>query len=78
MGGENMNVTINKGSLIQFTYKNWKGETSERKALVGDFTFGSNEYHTEPQFLMIGFDVDKMQYRTFATRDMKNIRTFNV
>lgn len=73
-----MNVTVKKGSFITFTYKNWKGETSERKAIVSDFSYGSNEYHKEPQFMILGFDVDKSAYRTFTTKDISNIKVFNV
>lgn len=73
-----MNVTVKKGSLIIFNYTNWQGKTNERKAIVSDFSFGSNEYHKEPQFMILGFDVDKSAHRTFATKDIKDIKVFNV
>lgn len=69
-----MNITVSKGSFIVFTYTNWKGETSVRKAIVSDFSFGSNEYHKEPQFMILAFDVEKSAYRTFATKDIKDIK----
>lgn len=72
-----MNVTVKKGSLISFTYKNWKGETSERKAIVSDFSYGSNEYHKEPQFMILGFDWDKNAWRTFTTNDMTNVKVLS-
>lgn len=59
--------------IVQFTYKNWRGEVSERRALVEVFTFGATEYHDEPQMLMEAFDLDRMAHRTFAVKDITDL-----
>lgn len=55
---------------IEFKYKNWKGEISDRKVIPGKVYFGSTEFHPVPQLLMEGFDIDKQEQRTFALRDI--------
>lgn len=67
-------INIKKGNLITFDYTNWRGEQGHRKAIVQEFSYGSNEYHKEPQFIMLALDVDKLQYRTFTTKDMSNVK----
>lgn len=52
-------------------YKNWKGVVSERSVLIREILYGATEYHTEPQWLAKGFDLDKKKNRTFALCDMK-------
>lgn len=69
---------VRKGSIITFTYTNWKGETGERKAIVSELSFGSNEYHKEKQFILLAFDLDKLQYRTFALKDISNLKVIEV
>lgn len=59
---------------MMFTYTNWKGETSERRALFTALQFGATEYHPEPQLLIHGYDLDKNAPRTYAVKDMHNIR----
>lgn len=55
---------------IEFKYKNYKGEISQRRVLPGRVYFGSTEFHPHPQLLMEGYDLDKKQNRTFAIRDI--------
>lgn len=57
---------------VTFTYKNHRGETSVR--LVGPImiAFGSNQFHTEPQWLLHAFDFQKREERTFAMKDIKD------
>jgi hypothetical protein len=66
---------VNRGDLIHFKYKNWKGVTSERKAIVNGIFWGSTEYHKENQFLLKGFDLDKMEERDYALRDVEEVLT---
>lgn len=55
---------------LVFEYKNWKGELGIRKVIPLDIHFSSNEFHQEPQWLMVAFDKDKMDERTFAMNDI--------
>ena len=59
---------------IEFDYMNWKGDKAKRRVEVGEFHYGSNEYHKEPQWLMDAYDLDKKLYRMFAMKDMSNIK----
>jgi len=61
-------------SKYEFTYTNWKGETKTRKAQFFRLAFGATEYHPEPQFLIHGLDLDKNKTRTYALRDIHDIK----
>jgi predicted DNA-binding transcriptional regulator YafY len=61
---------------IEFDYTNWKGKKGHRKIEVNEFYYGSTEYHQEPQWLLEGFDLDKKAFRTFAMKDMSNVKKF--
>jgi hypothetical protein len=66
---------IGKGAgTVSFTYTNWKGKTSERKAKMEYVYWGSNEWHTEKQWLVCGYDLDKKDLRTYALKDIKNLQ----
>jgi hypothetical protein len=65
---------IGSHEVIEFDYVNWKGVKSKRKVKVGDLYFGSNEYHTEPQFLLHCYDLEKNKDRMFAIKDMSNVK----
>lgn len=62
--------TVTDRVQIEFTYKNWRGETGRRRAEPRSIRFGTSPYHTEPQWLMSAIDLDKGQLREFAMRDM--------
>jgi hypothetical protein len=62
------------GVEVQFTYVNWKGKTSVRKAVFSLLQFGKNEYHPEPQLLLYGYDLDKKAPRTYAVKDITNLK----
>jgi hypothetical protein len=64
---------IQRGSIVQFIYKNWRGEVGQRRVLVEAFSFGNTEHHPENQFLLEGLDLDKLEYRTFAVRDIADL-----
>lgn len=64
-----MGCEMNK---VTFTYENHRGETSVRLVRPIMIAFGSNEYHTEPQWLLHGFDINKGAERTFAMKDIKD------
>lgn len=59
---------------ISFTYTNWKGETKERRAVFTLLQWGCNEWHKEPQLLIYGYDLDKKAPRTYAAKDISNVK----
>lgn len=56
---------------LTFTYRNYRGEVSERRVCPISVEFGSNQWHPEPQWLLRAFDLDKGEDRVFAMRDME-------
>jgi len=57
---------------LKFTYKNWKGEISERRIDTHSIKiyYGEVEWHQGRQWLMSAIDIDKDDFRTFAIRDI--------
>ena len=60
---------------VTFDYVNWKGKTSQRRAVIDRLYWGSNEYHPEPQFLVDGYDLDKTAPRTYALKVISDLKT---
>lgn len=58
--------------LVEIVYTNCKGVTAIRHIIPKDIFFGSTEWHTEEQWLLNAFDVDKQADRSFALRDIKS------
>ena len=63
MSGASKQVTI--------IYRNWRGETTERRVLPTKLWFGKTKYHPEEQWLLRGHDVEKNAERDFAVKDIK-------
>ena len=59
---------------ISFTYKNWKGEVSIRTTVPISIKFEENEYHKPAQWLLHGYDLDKESLRTYALKDISNLK----
>lgn len=59
-----------KENTIEFIYKNYKGDVSKRRAVVKGVVWESNQFHSEPQWIMVAHDLDKDQERKFAIKDM--------
>jgi hypothetical protein len=68
-------TTVPTVQRVMFTYTNYRGETTERWVAVTGIEWGNSAYHNEPQWLLRGIDLYKMEERVFAMRDMQNIRT---
>jgi hypothetical protein len=64
---------VKKGSVVVFTYTNYRGEKANRKAIVKGLFWGTSLYHKGPQLFMRGLDLDKMQYRDYAACDVENL-----
>lgn len=60
------------GQRVTFDYTNFRGDKSVRLVQPLWILFGVNEWHTEPQWLMVGYDVNKEAERTFAMKDIAN------
>jgi len=58
-----------EGEPLTFTYRNWRGEIAERRAIPRRVYFGATEWHPEPQWLLRALDVDKGAERDFALKD---------
>lgn len=61
--------------VVKILYTNYRGETAVREILPIKIWFGKNEWHTEEQWLLDAFDIDKKANRAFA---MKNIKAWFV
>lgn len=55
---------------LHFTYRNYKGEVSERRVVPYRVYYGATGHHTEPQWLLRGFDIEKLAIRTYALSDV--------
>lgn len=55
---------IDKPILLDYT--NWRGERGVRRVVPIRCEYGANEWHKTPQWLMIGWDLEKQAERTFA------------
>lgn len=70
-----VNFTISdQTQKVEFAYTNWKGETRQRKAIFFRMFRGSNEWHPEAQWLVSGLDLEKDAMRTFALKDITDIK----
>jgi len=72
VGGD---LTKVEGTHVRFTYKNWKGEVSERHVVPGTLGFGTSVHYSEEQWLLLAFDVDEKTTCTFAMKDISNWRS---
>lgn len=55
---------------IKYIYKNWKGEIGVRTIYPLDISYGSNEYHHTPTYLLRAWDLDKKAIRTFDMTEL--------
>lgn len=65
-------ITPDKAMEIIFWYKNHRGKEEYRRVRPISIRFGSSEWHTEPQWLMLADDLEYNKRREFAMRDMRN------
>lgn len=55
---------------MEFNYKNWKGKISKRRVVPYEIWFGNTEFHSNNQWFLNAFDVDKKAERNFALKDV--------
>jgi hypothetical protein len=53
-----MTTTDVTPEAVRVRYTNWRGETSNRRLLLGALRFGTTDWHPEPTWLILAFDVD--------------------
>jgi hypothetical protein len=54
---------------VRMIYTNYKGETEMRTFIPVGVGWGSNEWHKTPQWMIVGYDLVKAEFRTFAMAD---------
>lgn len=67
-------ISIEPDMTIEFEYHNHQGHYSTRRVLVLTFEFGATEWHPEQQMFLFGMCLQKNSVRTFAIKDMYNVR----
>ncbi len=55
-------------------YVNYKGEEAWRDVVTLSLYWGSTQWHTEPQMLLEVYDYDRKAHRTFAVKDIKDVK----
>lgn len=56
---------------LRFIYKNWEGEVRERHVRPKGFDYGSNRWHPEHQWFLVGIDLETGNERFFAVKDIQ-------
>jgi predicted DNA-binding transcriptional regulator YafY len=56
--------------LVTLDYTNHRGERSLRTVKPLGVFFGQDTLHPEPQYLLVGWDLEKRAMRHFAMRDI--------
>lgn len=65
-----MKIDFAPTQSVTIDYTNWRGERRTRTIWPHEISFGSNEYHPEPQWLLSAVDADTDSMRTFALKDI--------
>jgi hypothetical protein len=65
-----INADMKAHRVSRFRYRNYKGEVAVRLVAFISIDFDSDRFHTEPQWLALGRDMEKKQDRTFAVADI--------
>ncbi|MCB5201696.1 WYL domain-containing protein [Neorhizobium sp. T786] len=66
---ESRPVFMNGGPLT-FSYRNWRGEIGTRNVQPVRLEYGATTWHPVPQWLLIGWDIDRAEERSFAIADI--------
>lgn len=71
---DNTLLCITGPRKISFSYMNYKGQFRRRKAVMIGIFWGSNQWHSKPQWLVKGEDLEKGEIRTYALKDIRDVR----
>lgn len=66
---------MDREDRVVVLYKNWKGKTDKRVIIPIKSYWGHTEFHTEDQFLLECYDVEKEANRTYAMKDIIKIES---
>jgi len=53
---------------FEFRYTNHVGKVGDREAIPMGLVYGTNEFHPEPTYLMVGWDLERQAERTYDMR----------
>lgn len=56
--------------VVRFHYRNYRGVERDRRVIPQRIEFGANQWHPEPQWLLVAWDLDKGAERSFAMADI--------
>lgn len=59
---------------VTIEYLNWRGEFAVREITPHRIEWSSNQWHPEPQWLLVAFDHGKGEMRAFAMKGIKSWR----
>lgn len=68
---------LENASPLEISYVNYKNELGIRAIVPKKIFFGSNEWHSQPQWLLEALDLTKKKLRFFAMADIRLTRTQN-
>lgn len=63
---------ISKKKAVKIIYTNYKGITSKRNIIPQKIWYGKSAYHSQEQWFLEAYDIDKEDKRDFAIIDIKN------
>lgn len=58
--------------IVEITYTNYRGEKGNRRISPKNIYYGSTQHHSEPQWLLSAYDMDKQAFRDFAMKDISS------
>ena len=61
---------VKDNAEFSFNYISHTGKFSNRRVKATCLWYGKTEFHPDDQWLMDGVDMDKLEVRSFAVRDM--------
>lgn len=59
---------------VEIDYTNWRGERRTRAIIPLSLDFASNQWHAEPQWLLLAIDMETTGEKTFAMKDIHSWR----
>ena len=70
-----MKQPVEPSQVVEFTYKNHRGETRQRRVIPSAIWFGATEWHKEKQWLLLAVDQETGQERDFAMKEITGWRS---
>jgi hypothetical protein len=61
---------------ITVRYKNWRGEVADRRIIPVSISFKATDFHPRPQWLLRVYDIDKMDFRDYALKEIQHWNRF--